>query len=68
MGQRMEEQLLLEPVADLKDSSVVNGPFWAFDSYSWRVINAGIVWWWCYSPAILLRLFCRSLPLRSSWF
>lgn len=52
----MEEQLLLEPLADLKDSSV-NGTVWGFDSYSWRVTSAGLVWWWCYSSAVLLRLF-----------
>ena len=50
----MEEQLLLEPLTDLKDSSVVDGPFWAFDSYGWRVTNAGIVWWWCCSSEAVL--------------
>lgn len=64
----MEEQLLLEPLMDLKDSSVVDDLFWAFDSHSWKVKNAGTVWWWCYSSAIFLRLFCRSLPFCSSWF
>lgn len=37
MGKSTGDQLL-EPLVDLRDSSVVDG----FDSYSWRVTNAEV--------------------------